>query len=441
MDWHEGFQIYGEHGSVVAKSFLPWYHRSSEVECFSARDGQYHRPLGEDAHFWRRQVEGFADSDPHRSAAARRRRRRRARRDAGDGRDRALGRDRRDASTVDTAVRGGVMRRRDLRQDVQPRLARRDARRRRRTRDRGDPVQHGARRRPVPAARDHSRRRPTRSGRGRRSRPHHGRRVGDVQHGPPRSPGPGRPEPIGSRRSSPPRRFSAPAWSRSAPAHATPRTCGARIPTTPARRPGETASSRSPPRSRWPSATTSSSPSSPSTTTSSATRAAGRRLLDELRSEHLKVVLDAANLIRPGELARQHETLREAFALLGDDARPRARQGRPRRRHDRRRGPRRPRLRALRGVAARRRLHGPLVLHGLSEDEVPSLRGSSAGTSAWRARVSPTHSGPDGLAFSYLDEGSGNPFVFQHGLGGGSSLWSGGGRSGGGWGGLVGGVG
>src|SRR3954468_5149170 len=46
--------------------------------------------------------------------------------------------------------------------------------------------------------------------------------------------------------------------------------------------------------------------------------AAGRRLLDELRSEHLKVVLDAANLIRPGELGRQHETLREAFALLGD---------------------------------------------------------------------------------------------------------------------------
>jgi sugar phosphate isomerase/epimerase len=46
---------------------------------------------------------------------------------------------------------------------------------------------------------------------------------------------------------------------------------------------------------------------------------AGRRLLDELRSDHLKVVLDAANLIRPGELDRQGETLRAAFALLGDD--------------------------------------------------------------------------------------------------------------------------
>lgn len=46
--------------------------------------------------------------------------------------------------------------------------------------------------------------------------------------------------------------------------------------------------------------------------------AAGRRLLDELKSDHLRVVVDAANLIPPGELDRQHDTLREAFALLGD---------------------------------------------------------------------------------------------------------------------------
>jgi predicted dehydrogenase len=60
MDWHEGFHVYGEHGSVVAKSFQPWYLRSSEVECFSDRDRSYHRPLGADGHTFRRQLEGFA---------------------------------------------------------------------------------------------------------------------------------------------------------------------------------------------------------------------------------------------------------------------------------------------------------------------------------------------------------------------------------------------
>ncbi len=60
MDWHEGFQIYAEHGSAVGKIFNPWYLRSAEVECFSSRDGQYHRVLGADAHFYRLQLEGFA---------------------------------------------------------------------------------------------------------------------------------------------------------------------------------------------------------------------------------------------------------------------------------------------------------------------------------------------------------------------------------------------
>jgi predicted dehydrogenase len=62
MDWHEGFHVYGQHGSVVARSFLPWYLRASEVECFSDRDRAYHRPLGADGHSFRRQLEGFADT-------------------------------------------------------------------------------------------------------------------------------------------------------------------------------------------------------------------------------------------------------------------------------------------------------------------------------------------------------------------------------------------
>jgi predicted dehydrogenase len=65
MDWHEGFHVYGEHGSVVGRSFQPWYLRASEVECFDTADGAYHRPLGADGHFWRRQVEGFADTILH----------------------------------------------------------------------------------------------------------------------------------------------------------------------------------------------------------------------------------------------------------------------------------------------------------------------------------------------------------------------------------------
>ncbi len=62
MDWHEGFQVYGEFGSVIGKIYNPWLLKSSEVECFSVRDGQYHRPLGADAHTYRLQVEAFADT-------------------------------------------------------------------------------------------------------------------------------------------------------------------------------------------------------------------------------------------------------------------------------------------------------------------------------------------------------------------------------------------
>jgi predicted dehydrogenase len=62
MDWFEGFHVYGEHGSVVARAFQPWYLRSAEVDCFSTADASYHRPLGADGHVFRRQVEGFADT-------------------------------------------------------------------------------------------------------------------------------------------------------------------------------------------------------------------------------------------------------------------------------------------------------------------------------------------------------------------------------------------
>ena len=62
MDWHEGFQVYGEQGSVIGKTYNPWLFKSSEVECFSERDGVYHRPIASDGHFYRRQLEALAEA-------------------------------------------------------------------------------------------------------------------------------------------------------------------------------------------------------------------------------------------------------------------------------------------------------------------------------------------------------------------------------------------
>jgi predicted dehydrogenase len=61
MDWHEGFQLYGQYGSIIAKTYNPWYYRSSDVEIFHERDATTRRVLGADGHFFRRQLEGFAD--------------------------------------------------------------------------------------------------------------------------------------------------------------------------------------------------------------------------------------------------------------------------------------------------------------------------------------------------------------------------------------------
>jgi predicted dehydrogenase len=62
MDWHEGFQIYGENGSILGKTYNPWYYKSSEVDIFHEEDGTTRRVLGADGHFYRRQVEGFAEA-------------------------------------------------------------------------------------------------------------------------------------------------------------------------------------------------------------------------------------------------------------------------------------------------------------------------------------------------------------------------------------------
>ena len=61
-DWSEGFEIYGEHGSVRARPYNPWYYKSSDVEIFHENEATTTRVLGADGHFYRRQLEGFADT-------------------------------------------------------------------------------------------------------------------------------------------------------------------------------------------------------------------------------------------------------------------------------------------------------------------------------------------------------------------------------------------
>ncbi|MDE0428622.1 MAG: Gfo/Idh/MocA family oxidoreductase [Caldilineaceae bacterium] len=61
-DFEEGFRIQGEHGSVNGRLPISWYHKAGFVECFSTADDLYTRPLGQDGHGYRRQLEGWADT-------------------------------------------------------------------------------------------------------------------------------------------------------------------------------------------------------------------------------------------------------------------------------------------------------------------------------------------------------------------------------------------
>jgi sugar phosphate isomerase/epimerase len=98
-----------------------------------------------------------------------------------------------------------------------------------------------------------------------------------------------------------------------------------------------------------------------------------RRLMDEIGSPFLKVTLDAANLFHTGELARMSEILDEAFALIGKDVVLAHAKDLD---HDGDAG----HLAAGQGkldydryvaLLHRYRFPGPLLLHGLSEAQVP----------------------------------------------------------------------
>jgi sugar phosphate isomerase/epimerase/pimeloyl-ACP methyl ester carboxylesterase len=148
-----------------------------------------------------------------------------------------------------------------------------------------------------------------------------------------------------------------------------------------------------------------------------------RRLLDEMKSPRLKIVLDAANLFRPGDGPRMTEILDEAFDLLGEDiALAHAKdfrdgtaiehvppgQGMLDWRHL---------LRRLRSAG----FDGPLILHGLKETEVKAslafLRREMEGTKPRPPAPFASEFLHDGIEFHYETVGFGVPFFFQHGLG------------------------
>ena len=70
MDWHEGFHMYGENGSIVAKMYNPWLFKTSDVEIFHESTGTTTRVLGPDGHFYRRQLEAFAETILNRTPIA-----------------------------------------------------------------------------------------------------------------------------------------------------------------------------------------------------------------------------------------------------------------------------------------------------------------------------------------------------------------------------------
>lgn len=98
-----------------------------------------------------------------------------------------------------------------------------------------------------------------------------------------------------------------------------------------------------------------------------------RRLIDEMQSPLLKVVMDGANIFHKGELPRMREILDEAFELLGEDivlahAKDLDRDGQA------------GHLAAgtglldyeqYLGLLKRTGYEGPVILHGLSETQVP----------------------------------------------------------------------
>lgn len=139
-----------------------------------------------------------------------------------------------------------------------------------------------------------------------------------------------------------------------------------------------------------------------------------RRLLDEMKSPRLKIVMDASNLFHPGDAARTGDILNEAFDLLGRDiALAHAKDFRDTGKMEyaapgKGQLPWAHYLELLRQTG----FDGPLIMHSLGESEVAEsvnfLRGKMDSFTFER----------EGIRFHFKDKGAGVPFFYQHGLGG-----------------------
>ena len=146
--------------------------------------------------------------------------------------------------------------------------------------------------------------------------------------------------------------------------------------------------------------------------------AKARKLLDEIGSPRLKVVLDVANLIRPGHVDQTRDVIDEAFDLLANDvalvhAKDIAADGSV--------GEITPGCGVLDYAHLLRRyaaanLDVPIIVHGLLENGArDAFAFMNVDFTFLKSLRIFTH---DGIAFRYLDRDAGLPLVFQHGLSG-----------------------
>jgi len=147
-----------------------------------------------------------------------------------------------------------------------------------------------------------------------------------------------------------------------------------------------------------------------------------RRLLDEMQSPRLKIVMDASNLLQPGDAANAEDVLTEAFDLLGKDiilahakdfyVADKIEYVAP----GKGTLPWADYLRLLRTSG----FGGPLIMHSLAESEVDD------GTAFLRKKMKECKRPArlpisaeflhDSIRFRYQEVGRGVPFFFQHGL-------------------------